>query len=160
MEIEFEYIVYKTTNLINGKYYVGVHKTIKGSEDPYIGNGITSDWTRKEKSGIHAAVRKYGYKNFKRETLFVYPDTEDGEQAAFDKEAEIVNRDFIKNPMTYNLCLGGRVPSSVHEKPVAQYDLDGKFIRHWNSMSEAKGVAPSQSISDSCIRETYSGEYQ
>lgn len=154
------YIVYKTTNLINGKYYIGVHGTNDEITDPYIGNGITGNYTRSTKKGLHAAVRKYGYKNFKTEILYKYPYTEAGKIEAYKKEHEIVNRDFVKNPMTYNLCIGGKVPSSVHEKAVAQYDLDGHFIKVWSSMSEAKDYAPSQSISECCIRNTYSKNYQ
>lgn len=33
------YIVYKTTNLINGKIYVGVHRTNPDIFDGYIGCG-------------------------------------------------------------------------------------------------------------------------
>lgn len=160
--VEYEYIVYKTTNLINGKIYIGVHRTKKGIKDSYIGNGITGEWTRKEKGGIHAAVRKYGYKNFKRETLFTYPDTEDGEQAAYNKEAEIVNRDFVKDPNTYNLCTGGKVPSSATEKEVVQYDLEGHFIKRWVSIIEAAraGIAPRQTISHCCVHKSFGNEWQ
>lgn len=49
-------IVYKTTNLINGKFYVGKHTR----DDPtYLGSGVI----------LHRAIRKYGLENFKRETL-------------------------------------------------------------------------------------------
>lgn len=87
--IEYEYIVYKTTNLINNKIYIGVHRTIKNVKDKYIGQGITG----KVKKGkcFAAAVAKYGYENFKRETLFTYPDTEAGKLQAYKKEAELVN---------------------------------------------------------------------
>lgn len=125
--IEYEYIVYKTTNLINNKIYVGVHRTVKGVTDSYIGNGITGKI--KKGKGFGAAVAKYGYENFKRETLFSYPDTEEGKRAAYKKEAEIVNWEFIRNPMTYNLKLGGEFSSSMNQRQIAQYDLDGNFIR-------------------------------
>lgn len=143
--IEYEYIVYKTTNLINNKIYIGVHRTIKNVKDKYIGQGITGKV--KKGKGFAAAVAKYGYENFKRETLFTYPDTEEGKLQAYKKEAELVNWDFVRNPNTYNLKLGGKVTSSVLQKqndklipkirPVYQFDLQGNYITYYKSIKEA-----------------------
>lgn len=49
-------IIYKTTNLINGKIYIG--KTTRKSQF-YYGSGIV----------IEQAIKKYGKKNFQREVL-------------------------------------------------------------------------------------------
>lgn len=63
-----KYIVYKTTNKINGKIYVGVHKT----EDPeifdgYIGCGVyvnsPSSYLNRNYH-LHNAIRKYGIEAF------------------------------------------------------------------------------------------------
>lgn len=158
--MEYEYIVYKTTNLINNKIYIGVHRTVKGITDKYIGKGITSKI--KKGTGFAAVVAKYGYENFKRETLFTYPDTEEGKIAAYKKEAELVNWDFIRNSNTYNMKLGGRLTSSAQQKQIAQYDLDGNFIKVWNNMAEIgrSGIAPASSVSHCCVKETYSNQYQ
>lgn len=54
-------IIYKTTNLVNGKIYIGQH-TIKnkgGNDEWYIGSG-TLFWK---------AVEKYGKENFKRKVI-------------------------------------------------------------------------------------------
>jgi len=50
-------IIYKTTNLLNGKIYVGHHYT--SANDGYYGSGIH----------IKRSINKYGKENFKRETL-------------------------------------------------------------------------------------------
>lgn len=50
-------IIYKTTNLINGKIYVGQHKT--SANDGYLGSGKL----------ITRSIKKYGKENFIRETL-------------------------------------------------------------------------------------------
>ena len=54
---------------------------------------------------------------------------ESGKIQAYKKEAELVNRDFLKRKDVYNMCLGGKVPSSIYEKQVCQYELDGTFIK-------------------------------
>jgi hypothetical protein len=51
--------VYLTTNLLNGKQYVGSHEGYEN--DSYLGSGTY----------ISRAVKKYGKENFKREILEV-----------------------------------------------------------------------------------------
>lgn len=136
----YKYIVYKTTNIINNKIYVGVHRTNVDINDGYIGCGLyNSEKSIKQfkKYKFHNAVKKYGVSNFIRETLFEFDDTETGKRLAYKKEAEIVNREFLKRPDVYNTCLGGKVPSSTLEREIAQYDLDGNFIRSYYSITYA-----------------------
>lgn len=86
------YIVYKTTNLISGKIYIGVHG-VKSLNDSYLGSGIN----------LKKAIKKYGKGNFTRVTLFTF----ENELDAYNKEAEIVNIEFISRLDTYNSCVGG-----------------------------------------------------
>lgn len=86
------YTIYKTTNLLNNKIYVGLHIT-DNLEDDYLGSGTL----------LKRAVNKYGEINFKREILHILNTRE--EMAS--KEAEIVNEEFIARTDTYNLALGG-----------------------------------------------------
>ena len=86
------YTVYKTTNLVNGKIYVGLHVT-EDLHDDYLGSGTQ----------IRAAIKKYGKENFKREYIRVCESPEE----MYDLEAEIVNEDFVKRPDTYNMKTGG-----------------------------------------------------
>lgn len=55
--MEEKLFIYKTTCLINGKYYIGQHKGYE--DDDYLGSGIK----------LKRAIKKYGEKNFKREIL-------------------------------------------------------------------------------------------
>ena len=74
-----KWIVYKTTNKINGKIYIGVHSTNDNCDDGYIGCGVTKkDKKYKVKKGFPAAVRKYGYENFYKEILYEFPFTDEG----------------------------------------------------------------------------------
>ena len=84
--------VYKITNLINNKIYIGVHKT-NNLNDEYMGSGTI----------IKAAIKKHGLEKFKKEILFMF----DTYQEALDKEREIVTETFIENPLTYNIREGG-----------------------------------------------------
>lgn len=156
------YIVYKTTNLINGKIYVGVHRTNPDIFDGYIGCGVTKKDKKTKTKGFPKAVLKYGYENFKRETLFIYPDTEQGMLNAYNKEAEIVNLEFIKSKKTYNLTLGGKFTVYYsNKKEIAQYNLNGEFIRTWESIKEAEEALNLNSISANLIGKTkYCGNYQ
>lgn len=84
--------VYEIKNIINGKIYVGYHRTLDPYDD-YYGSGVL----------INRAIKKYGKENFKKEILFIY----ENEKEARDKEAEIVNEEFVKRKDTYNLNVGG-----------------------------------------------------
>lgn len=98
------YIVYKTTNLVNKKIYIGVHRQefyFPILFDGYFGSGVT----------LKQAIKKYGPENFIRKTLYVYYTSE----AAYAKERELVNEDFINQKQTYNMKPGG-YGTSIHSK--------------------------------------------
>ena len=82
------YTVYKTTNNINGRFYIGKHKT-KNINDGYMGSGKL----------LRQAIEKYGKHNFTKEVLFTFDNEEDMNK----KEKELV----ILSEMSYNLCEGG-----------------------------------------------------
>lgn len=156
------YIVYKTTNLINGKIYVGVHRTNPDVFDGYIGCGVSKKDQKKKTKGFPAAVKKYGYNNFRRETLYIFPDTEQGKIDAYSKEAEIVNKEFVKSSKTYNLVLGGVIAMSENcKKEISQYTIQGKFIRNWNSITEAEESLNISNISQNLLGiSKYAGNFQ
>lgn len=88
------HIVYKTTNLVNGKIYIGVHKTRDIDSDLYCGSG----------SRFLIALNKYGRENFIRETLYIYHS----EKVAYLREKYIVNENYLLSNNHYNLQLGGK----------------------------------------------------
>lgn len=131
-----KHIVYLTTNIINGKIYIGVHKTETPYKfDGYLGDGLwvnDSYLINHPKEPFHYAIKKYGIKNFKRKTLKVF----DNRQDALDLERWLVDEEFIKRSDTYNITLGGGEPPT-YCKTIYQYSLNGNFIKEWNSIREA-----------------------
>lgn len=87
------HFIYKTTNLINNKIYVGVHSS-KTLTDSYLGSGKI----------LNKAIKKYGKENFKREILFVC----DTKEEAYDIEEIMVCENFIKRFDVYNSKVGGK----------------------------------------------------
>lgn len=94
------YTIYKTTNLLNNKYYIGLHAT-ENIYDNYLGSGVF----------LKKAIKKYGYKNFKKEILYVFDNKKD----MINKEKELVNEEFVKKRNTYNMSKGGHGLSTLSE---------------------------------------------
>jgi hypothetical protein len=95
------HFVYKTTNLKNQKYYIGIRST-NNLNDGYIGSG----------KHLGLAIKKYGKENFKREILyFLYTR----EMAAI-KESELVTQELVDDPNCYNLKTGGFVGFSYNDE--------------------------------------------
>ena len=84
---------YKITNLINGRFYYGVHST-KNIDDEYMGSGIA----------IRRAIKKYGISNFKKDILKIF----DSIEKAYEYEKNIVDENLVKNENSYNLTVGGK----------------------------------------------------
>ena len=138
---KIKYIIYCTTNLINGKIYVGYHKTNPEIWDSYLGNGVYANnksTYENCKYAFQKAVKKYGPKNFKRNIIKIFPYTKQGEEDAFALEANIVNEEFLKRSDVYNMALGGRIGGSVLQRiSCYQYDSNGTFIKEYKSYSDA-----------------------
>lgn len=86
------YTIYKTTNKINGKFYIGKHQT-ENINDNYFGSG----------KALKEAIKIYGKDNFTKEILFVF----DNEKEMNNKEREIINEELVSSKLTYNIGIGG-----------------------------------------------------
>ena len=102
------HIIYKTTNIVNNKIYIGYHfqKIDPYEFDGYLGSG----------DKLLQAIKKYGPDKFYRETLYVF----DTEKVALEKESEIVNESFIKRSDVYNITAGGGLPPSQKGIPKSE----------------------------------------
>ena len=86
------HFIYRTTNQINNKFYVGMHST-DNLEDGYFGSG----------KRLGYSIRKYGLENHKFEILEFLPSREELKK----REAEVVNEEFLADPFCMNLKFGG-----------------------------------------------------
>lgn len=102
---------YKTVNIVNGKFYYGIHRTNR-LNDSYLGSG----------NAFRKALAKHGEQNFKKEILKFF-DSE-GELIAF--ESLIVDDKMVKNRQCYNILKGG------HNPAISQKTSES-LKEHWNS---------------------------
>lgn len=86
------FIIYETTNKINGKKYRGAHMC-DSLLDTYLGSGNL----------LRKAILKYGIENFERVIL----EECDSLESMFLQEAKYVDSTWVENPNTYNLKIGG-----------------------------------------------------
>jgi group I intron endonuclease len=85
--------VYLTTNLINGKQYIGDHST-NNLNDSYLGSG---------KLTLIPAIKKYGKENFKREILEFFETKEE----AFLSQKKYIKQFGTLTPEGYNISPAG-----------------------------------------------------
>ncbi len=134
------HIVYKTTNSINGKYYIGVHST-QNLDDGYLGSGYL----------LKKAIAKYGRDAFTRSVLFHAFSKQD----AFKVEREIVTEEFTLSKETYNLAVGGSGHAGITKRSrvIDIYDLELNFVCSKNSYALARefiGINTNSAVKKAC----------
>jgi hypothetical protein len=87
------YLIYKITNRLNNKIYVGKHQT-KNENDDYLGSGLL----------IERAIKKYGKEHFTKEIICRL----NTQKEMNEMETKIVDEDFVAREDTYNLKIGGQ----------------------------------------------------
>lgn len=87
------HFIYKTTNLLTKRYYIGMHST-DDLEDGYLGSG----------KRLRYSIRKYGAENHQREIL-EFVDTREELKA---REKEVVSLNEIAKEECMNLMEGGQ----------------------------------------------------
>lgn len=103
MKVKKHY-VYKITNMINGKIYIGVRSAV----DPYNDTNYMSS----SRTLWEVEYPKYGIENFRKEILRVF----NTKSEAYKYEGELVNTEFIRRVDTYNKVTGGTTPQHCSVK--------------------------------------------
>ncbi len=86
------HFIYKTTNLLNGKYYIGMHSA-DSLNDGYLGSG----------KRLRYSINKHGKSNHVREILELF----DTREELVRREKEVVCLDEIAKELCLNLVIGG-----------------------------------------------------
>ena len=90
-EKKYHYI-YKIKNLINEKYYIGMHST-DNIDDDYFGSGYK----------IRRSIKKYGKNNHIKEIIEFLPNRD----SLKCRERELVSETVLKDILCMNLVIGG-----------------------------------------------------
>jgi hypothetical protein len=132
-------IVYITTNLINGKKYIG---SDSNNDKYYYGSGVN----------LKQAIKKYKKLNFRKRILWEGPIEYIREMEEYWCEYF----DVKNNKLFYNAtnkgtgCVKG-ISHPSKFKPILQYDLEGNFIKEWTSYTEATEITKITSIANALI---------
>jgi group I intron endonuclease len=108
--------VYITTNLLNGKQYVGDHSSNNIENDIYLGSG----------SYFKNALNEYGRENFKREILEFF----DTKEKAFKAQEKYIKQYNTLAPNGYNISpTGGTWNGGKHSEDTIR-NIKKNSIKH------------------------------
>lgn len=119
------YYVYRITNLINGKTYIGQHK-YKKLNDSYMGSGVV----------LKQAYAKYGIENFKKDIL-VFDIVEKSFINLLEKEYIALERANNANGC-YNITDGGDGFSGHHSEEAKRKISEAGKGRHPSEETKKK----------------------
>lgn len=144
------HVIYKITNKINNKIYIGQSINYEKRIKEHI-------YARKNEKKhlnqiIDIAIKKYGKENFSFEII---------DKSESNEETDFLERKYIKEydclvPKGYNLLKGGRKQQgSWNMKEIEIYDLNGNYIESCESASEYARI--NKKYFDASIRDCCNG---
>lgn len=127
-----KYTIYKITNTIDGKIYIGKHQTTD-LDDGYMGSGKI----------LQRAQMKYGLDKFVKEILHIF----NTEEEMNTKEKELVTEEFCLREDTYNLCVGGQGGfSHINRNGLNLYGMNGQPGYGRENLKDWSGISLPQEI--------------
>ena len=115
------YYIYKITNLINGKIYIGKHSQKIQTKDSYFGSGVL----------LNKAIVKYGKENFKKEIIEICE-----KDNISTKEIYWINKFNSFTPNGYNLAKGGNGGNSTNNTHIYNNGITQKFLKETDNIPE------------------------
>ena len=106
------HFTYKTINLLNNRYYLGMHST-NNLKDSYLGSG----------KRLWCEIRKYGKENFTIEILEYF----DTREKLVNAEINLIKESDLKNKNCLNLKLGGNGGIINEEHALALHKGSSKY---------------------------------
>ena len=123
--------IYKVTNLINNKIYIGQSINIYQRWQAHKSTSLNKN-SKEYNIYFHNALRKYGIENFNFEIIEQCVENDlDKREKYWIEYYNSYGRNF-----GYNESKGGDGYNG-RRYHVEQYDLDGNFIKEWDSVYEA-----------------------
>ena len=130
--------IYETTNLVNGKKYIGQRKF--GDTRLYLGSGIA----------LKRAIKKYGPENFVKQIMCECGSKEELDLMEIHYIAEA---NAVKSDLYYNIAIGGNAPMAGRKhSDKTRYAMCGKH--HSTETKQKIREKRAQQIMRSCSEET------
>lgn len=134
--------IYKATNKINGKIYIGQTNNLKRRFYEHISD------SRSCHQPFDKALRKYGIDNFDIKII----DSSNQKDKINKLEIYYISKFNSKVPVGYNVANGGEGGSNWNLRPIVMLDLKGNFIEEYDYIMqcEEKNGLDHSRISASC----------
>lgn len=143
------YCIYKVTNLVNGKQYVGKTNNFERRLNEHLRDKTDHLFSR--------ALRKYGKDAFRWKVIEKGIRTN---AAAGERERYWIKElnSFYRSPNSngYNMTLGGDGGGCWNLRPVAAYSKEGELLKVFSTVTEAArhyGISGTSSISAVCDKD-------
>lgn len=128
--MEKKYVIYKASNKINGKMYIGKTYNLEKRKREHF-RDIDNELP------FHRALKKYGIKNFTWEVI----DIAENDIKAREKETSWIKKlntcIHARNSNGYNITLGGEGGVSWNSRPVVQFTFRGEYVNEYLSSAHA-----------------------
>ena len=124
------YNIYKVTNKINGKIYIGKTNNFNKRKTEHTVYDINDN------SYFHKALKKYGLSNF--EWLII--DKANSLEEINKKEKFYISKYNSFKPNGYNMTKGGDGGSMWNARPVVALDKEGDLVARYDSAGEAERI--------------------
>lgn len=143
-------IIYKCTNKLNGKVYIG--QTIQSFEKRIGDHRRTSTYSPKDCPALYNAFKKYGFESFTWEIIHTAETLEElNEKEIF----WIKEHNSVDSKFGYNCCLGGGGRLQTEEQKLRQGQISKNY---WAGLSEEARLKRKEKLSISNLGRVHSKE--